>query len=496
MFWRSGKSEALQSLSKQTAEYLAGNMSKTIRVEEYPAEYRELAGNIAGLATMLREFTQEAQVSSSQVSAAVQQVAGAINRSYEVAESIRHGADLTRNLTESIVDASLKANQQIEEVKLASARITEVAGGIYQDSIGTKKIAEQGCSAVTEVAAAMGDISQASLDIEARISALTQMAREIDNFLATIQGISSQTNLLALNASIEAARAGEHGRGFAVVAHEIQKLSDASNAAANSANGLLVQIDNGVLEAAKAAAAGAGSVQRGVVAMDQADASLKAILQASSQVEAKLSEASTARQAQLEATSRAAIALAEMAAMSQESAEHVTAVAVSIERQEDHLRETQTMGTLLQQVAEKLVATTSQIQLVDMQDTTKKKKLDDKIAALQLVLETAVADKRITGMVAAEHEVVLQDLLRQHTALEAAWTNNLAGHFLISLPPAGIANAESREWFRQAVQGKFYVSTVYVSAISHQPCITLALPIKDSQAAVTGVLGVDLTLTE
>jgi len=108
--------------------------------------------------------------------------------------------------------------------------------------------------------------------------------------------------LLALNASIEAARAGEHGRGFAVVAQEIQKLSDASNQAANSANGLLVQIDKGIMEAATAAEQGAGSVERGMQAMAQAEISLKDIVAATSHVEAQLAEASAARHKQLHAT--------------------------------------------------------------------------------------------------------------------------------------------------------------------------------------------------
>lgn len=483
-----GKNKAIEKLSKITAQYSAGDMSVMINLDEIPAELQPLASNISALAEMVRTFTQETQVSSSQVSAAIVQVNDVISQAACLAERARKEAGTVNQLSQDIAGATKQAARQIDEVMAATQTITAVAENIYQDTITSKNMAEQGYQAAAKVTISMDSIRQASSEVGERIMALTQMARDIDSFLATIQGISAQTNLLALNASIEAARAGEHGRGFAVVAQEIQKLSDASAIAANSANKLLAEIDSGVLAAAKAAEVGTAAVEAGAKEMREADASLQAILTASSQVEEKMAQANTARQNQFGATQKTADFLGQIASMAAEAANRMTTVASSIEQQDKHLGDTRHMGDVLTEVAEQLVATTGKVTLIDI-GSRQQAELDGKIANLRGILEQTVKDQKMISMDAVSHKEILSGLLAQNPELEAAWTNLTDGQFVVSLPPAGIASAQTREWFKQARQGKFYVSQVYVSAISHQPCLTISLPIADK-----GVLGVDLRL--
>lgn len=489
-----GKNQSIEKLSKVTSSYLTGDMSVTVQIDEYPGELRPLAANIAALADMLRTFTRETQVSSSQVLAAVNQVNAVIGQAVNLADQARQETCVVDQLSQDIASATQNAAKQIDEMMVAAQTITEVAGDIYQDSIASKETAEQGCQATAKVAVAMDSIRMATTEVGEKISLLTQMARDIDGLLATIQGISAQTNLLALNASIEAARAGEHGRGFAVVAHEIQKLSDASADAANSANKLLAEIDGGVLAAAKAADAGTVAVEAGAREMREADASLQAIFAASSQIEAKMGEASAARQHQLAATQRTADFLGQIADIAQQSASRMVNVASSIKQQDKHLANTRQMGEVLAKVADNLVAATGKITLIDM-NSYQQAELDAKITGLRELLAGTAKDRRITSMDAYSHKEVLQAILEKNTELEAAWTNHEDGQFVVSLPPAGIANAQTREWYKQAMRGEFYVSEVYVSAISHQPCLTISLPICDTiTGTVIGVLGVDLRL--
>ncbi|WP_312521012.1 methyl-accepting chemotaxis protein [Anaerospora sp.] len=492
MLWF-GRKKAIQRLTDSTAEYAAGRMAGKLKSSDYPSELQPLVTNIGLLADMLRQFTQDTQASSGQVASAVNQVNEAITNAGLLAQDIRHEAARTRELSTALTREALAANQQIGEVMEAAQSISSIAGSIYQDSGKTKQSAEQGFLQVGEVANAMSDIQQASSALEERIRSLMQVARQIDAFLNTIQGISSQTNLLALNASIEAARAGEHGRGFAVVAQEIQKLSDASNQAANSANGLLVQIDKGIMEAATAAEQGAGSVERGMQAMTQAEKSLKDIVAATSHVEAQLAEESAARHKQLHATSEATQMLASMTDLCAQAAKHIDSMTAALENQAEHFNETRNMGRIMAGVADDLVKTTGAIMLVAMQDS-EQQALKAKINHLKDIILKMVKDSRITDLSIKGHEQALRELLDAGYGLEAAWTNQPDGHFIVSLPSAGIANASSREWFREALKGKHYISEVYVSAISRQPCITLAVPIRNYQEIVIGVLGIDIRL--
>ena len=492
MFFKSGKIDVLIERVKKYAE---GNLNDNLREEDYPLQLRLLVKYIMELIETLRRFTGEAQVASSKVSSAVKQVNSAILDTTTLAQDVRFASNYTKELTNKIAFSAEKATNKMEEVKKASETITGLAETIYEDSIVTKSIAEKGGKSVEEVNNAMIKIQQSSQEVGERIKILTENTREIDGLLANIQEISSKTNLLSLNATIEAARAGEYGRGFAVVANEIQKLAEASAVAANLANQLLVKIEKGVTEADKAMVIGTESVELGIKATRSAKESLDEIIQSTAKVETKLSRASESRKIQAETNESILNFINEMSMMCNEADAQVFKVVDYIGKQEKNLKTTEKMGEILVKVADDLVNITNSITLVDLSDS-EKMNLEKRIHVLRKTLEEIVSTEEIISIEPKQHESILSELFETNSEFEAVWSNNLNGEFIVSIPPAGIANASNRDWFNEAIKDKFYISSIYISAISYRPCLTISLPIKDLNNKVIGVLGVDLKIVK
>jgi methyl-accepting chemotaxis protein len=103
----------------------------------------------------------------------------------------------------------------------ATANVETVATATEEMSASVQEIGRQ----ATESATKADNAEREATETVDKVTALSDAAARIGDFVSMIQGIAEQTNLLALNATIEAARAGEAGKGFAIVAQEVKQLA-------------------------------------------------------------------------------------------------------------------------------------------------------------------------------------------------------------------------------------------------------------------------------
>ncbi len=166
-----------------------------------------MAGQIGGLTGQASSMNDR----SSEVSADVRTVAGAIEES---SSNIRNVAAAVEEMSTNLKGMETSSGAMTTEMNSVAASIEQMTVSLSDVS----KNSEQASGVASRAVEAANQTNET-------VGALGRSAREIGNVVSVIDDIAAQTNLLALNATIEAASAGEAGRGFAVVANEVKELA-------------------------------------------------------------------------------------------------------------------------------------------------------------------------------------------------------------------------------------------------------------------------------
>ncbi len=225
---------------------------------------RELANRTRDAVTVLASSVGQISASTAQLSASSSETASAVTQTTATVAEVRQTAQLSNEKARFVADTA----QRVADITLRGTRASE----------GTM----EGMRLITDK---MDFIAQ-------NIVTLSEKSQDIGDIIGAVRGLAEQSNILAVNASIEAAKAGEEGKGFAVVAAEIRNLAEQSKEA-------IRQIRVGLEEMQKATAASVMATEEGGKAVasghEKALAAREAILTLSESVqESSLSAAQIA----------------------------------------------------------------------------------------------------------------------------------------------------------------------------------------------------------
>jgi len=233
-----------------------------------------------------------------------------------------------------VMDTSVKLNNVMGEVGLASEQVYAASGEISQGTMNLSQRTEEQAAALEETSSSMQQMSDTvqrnsdnaqeanQLSINARkhaeegtkvvgiaiasIGEINKSSRRMFDIISVIDEIAFQTNLLALNAAVEAARAGEQGRGFAVVATEVRNLAQRSSSAAKEIKALIQDT--------------MGKVENGTQAVNQSGQTLEEIVLSIKKVSDIVAEIAAANREQSAGILQVNKAVTQMDEMTQQNA--------------------------------------------------------------------------------------------------------------------------------------------------------------------------------
>jgi methyl-accepting chemotaxis protein len=454
-----------------------------------PAGSRGDASNEAEHALLLR-MVQEAVVISDRLAAVVAEVDSGRAALESMAESAQEQERRLREHGRSAMERLEEAFAALQEMEGASEHVRDASETMYAQSRAAGDAALEVNGSLLETDVAMSELSGHHAEMEHKVRLLADEASRIGEIHSLIREMVAQTSLLALNAEIEAAHAGESGRGFSVIAMEIRKLAEQSGEAVKRSAAVLHKIEAGILEVVESVRQEKRSVVRCVEETGKNRKRIDAILQRIVKVDEQVGHVKEAAQEQSVRTETANRLLREVV----DSVERTWAsVEDTVAQNVRQRREIANLG----RVSKELQAAAGELTDAVRQTGGRVWRGDAQVDASRwtALLAALSADPALTGMVPSEHRRKLSRWLADTPGAAAVWSNSPDGAFVFSEPEAGLLNAKGREWWRQAMEGRTFVSEVYLSAITKKPCVTVSVPIRGEDGRPVGVLGVDIEIS-
>jgi len=454
-------------------------------------ESAESSLTATGNDSALNHMIEEASVISDRLQAAVAEVDSSMGQLEEIAGRAAEQEERLRIKSREASGQLEEAFSALQEVAASSEEIRVISEEMSAQSREARDVVIEVARSLTHTDEVMNDLSVHHGTMEETVRSLIEQASKINEINALIQEIVTQTSLLALNAAIEAAHAGEYGLGFSVVAQEIRKLAEQSGHAVKRSTTIVKDIENGIRQVVASVDQEKESVSRGLEEMKHTRDRMDSIFNHIVKVDSQAGKTLEAAGEQAERTGSANGMLKQVVDSVGLMVRGVDDTLVHNERQRQAISKLGRVSAAVKRSADELADSVRQ---AGGSALAAGRDID---AGRWTALLAGVLERNpgLSGLNEEEHRQKLSSLLKGTEGMEAIWSNRSDGTFVFSEPEAGLLNAKGREWWQRAMNGETFVSDVYLSAITKQPCLTVSMPIRDEEGRVAGVIGVDIAIS-
>ncbi|MBB5355288.1 methyl-accepting chemotaxis protein [Anoxybacillus mongoliensis] len=431
----------------------------------------------------------------SQIEVAVDQLKAVVEQMKLAASSLHHTSHATQQSTGQLVDHlertvgyALQVEEKTKVIEESALKVSDVSRRIHEYSEASYNELLDAWNSLQKLQYDMNDLRTSHHALIQQMELLVKQSQEIHHILSTIASISQKTSILALNANIESARAGEHGRGFSVVANEVGKLANQTSMAVEQTRNILSSIQSGIHCTMRMVEVENGQIESGSSEMNRVLSLMVGFKERLHDMTALAHESSQSVEGQTASVQEISALLEYISGVVSENKNHAHEVAKHMDIQYENI------GRMLK-VNEAIEKISNELQTMVKQNEHERTFSTDLrvIEQMKEKLTSFVRSYPFNRLDVSEHEVYLDEFLHVNENVEAVWSNRIDGTFIYSNPPAGLVNAKARPWFVEATKGNVYVSSVYTSALTKRPCLTISAPIVQ-EGDVVGVVGIDLSV--
>lgn len=450
-----------------------------------------LLNPIKELSSSLLKFNFEIQATSAQISAVSQELSQMVEDNNSFIKHLSNESttiNILNNESNSNINSTI---DDIDHMVNMFSSIKSTSQSLKNTNIGSKNILSDSLDKISNLLILVNEIGNVTKAYSKSVIQLNDTSKEITSILEIVNNISNKTNLLALNASIESAKAGEFGKSFSVVAKEIENLSNGSKESVLKISNLLNKLTNEIEDVTLNSEKNLENVNEVLKYSKTIGDSLNSVTESYSNVEIMIEEIINLSDKEYDYALDINKRSKAVEKTSNILCENFNEIHQSIEDHKSSIdllkKSSESLLTYEENLNKSVKNNDSLLEIDEKNIEALKDKVFNQVFTIQLLDKLKVIDSKL-------HKDLLDSALNKHDFIEAIWSNDINGKFIYSNPPAGIMNAKNRQWFKESIKGKIFVSSVYISSITKKPCITISIPIKNNDNSIAGVVAVDLTL--